>query len=76
MKLKEIVAMFPSVVAQIPAIDACYLESLVISANDVPDMYRKLNTLKEQGKGGWRLLRSPTWVRGFLVAVLIRRDMT
>lgn len=50
------------------------VDSLLVGADSVPEMYRKLNTLRTNGRGGWQLLRSPWWVKGVLVAVLVRPD--
>ncbi len=51
------------------------VDSLVIGAPSLPEMYRRLATLYSHGRGGWQLLRSPTWVGDTLVAVVIRPDL-
>ena len=51
------------------------VDSLVIGASSVPEMYRRLNVLNRNGRGGWQLLRDPMWVRGVLIAVLLRPDL-
>ncbi len=48
------------------------IDSLVIGASSVSEMYRKLNTLRSNGDKDWQLLRSPWWVLGHLIAVVIR----
>lgn len=48
------------------------LDTLFIGANSVPEMYRKLNTLVKNGSPNWVLLRSPWWVKGFLIAIVVK----
>ena len=53
------------------------VDSLIVTAGSLPELYRKLNTLQSNGRGGqysWQLLRHPTWRDGRLIAVLLRRD--
>jgi hypothetical protein len=48
------------------------IDSLVLTADSQGEMYRKLNILQSNGRGGWILLRCPCWKNGILVAVVIR----
>ena len=50
------------------------IDSLVIGAKSVPELYRKLNTLDCNGSKDWQLLRQPTWVGKTLIAVVIKWD--
>ena len=51
------------------------VDSLLIGADSLAEMRRKLNTLETNGRGGWQLLRSPWWVKDVLVAVLVRPEL-
>lgn len=51
------------------------INSLVIVAGTLPEMYRKLNVLRRNGSPGWRLLRSPIWRGGLLVAMVVKWDV-
>ena len=51
------------------------IDSLVITAPNLPELYRKLNTLKEQGSPNWQTLRVPVWRNGMLIAVVINPDL-
>lgn len=48
------------------------LDSLVLAADSMAEMLRKLNTLRNNGSPNWKLLMSPVSIRGILIAVLIK----
>jgi hypothetical protein len=48
------------------------LDSLLIAADSIEDMYLKLNTLTKNGSPNWRLLCSPRWVRDNLIAIVVK----
>ena len=50
------------------------IDTLIISAPSLPELYRKLNTLQAQGKGGWQVQRAPQWIDGKLRAIVVRID--
>ena len=48
------------------------IDSLVIVADTLPQLYRKLNTLARNLGNDWQTLRSPVWREGLLIAVVVR----
>lgn len=48
------------------------IDSLLICANSEPELLRKLNVLRKNGSHDWSLLRTPSWVKDKLVAVVIK----
>lgn len=48
------------------------INTLLVKAKSQPELYRKLNTLEAQGRGGWQLLCAPRIVGEWLVAVAVR----
>jgi hypothetical protein len=48
------------------------VDTLVIGATSKADLHRKLNVLRANGSKDWLLLRTPTWVQGVLVAVVVK----
>lgn len=52
------------------------VDTMVLTAESQPEIYRKLNTLQSNGGGGWRLLRSPVWRDSRIIAVVIRPEKT
>ncbi len=50
------------------------LDCMLVAGKTEAELYRKLNTLQSHGRGGWRVLKTPQWVNGRLVIVLIRES--
>lgn len=48
------------------------LDCMLVVGETEAELYRKLNTLQEQGRGGWHVLKSPQWLGSKLVIVIIR----
>lgn len=48
------------------------IDSLVICAGSMHEMYLKLKRLRKNGDEDWQLLHSPWRARGHLIAVVIR----
>lgn len=50
------------------------IDSLVIGAGSLQELYRKLNTLRNNASKDWQLLRNPVWMEDRLIAVVVKAD--